>query len=204
MLPKEQLLRLGIEQEKSLLKSESKLDQLKRFKSDYQRVSKQLQTLPDKLEYPMMIPLGKKAFIPGRLVNTNEILVLLGDNWFVECTAKNAREIAERRIKQVDESIGEASKERENISEGLKFTKEFSKNSDENRDFEEIIEFESESGEITTLKGPNLTDRTRKEERTKKERDKAFLDFEARLTELQRAEESLGKMREIKMLIRLP
>lgn len=45
------------------------------------------------------MPFGKLAFMPGQIVHTNEILVLLGDNWFVERSAKQAAEIAERRIK---------------------------------------------------------------------------------------------------------
>ena len=39
------------------------------------------------------------AFMPGQLVHTNEILVLLGDNWFVERSAKQAAHIVDRRMK---------------------------------------------------------------------------------------------------------
>jgi len=35
--------------------------------------------------------------MPGQLYHTNEILVLLGDNWFAERSAKQAIEIIERR-----------------------------------------------------------------------------------------------------------
>ena len=35
--------------------------------------------------------------MPGQLYHTNEILVLLGDNWFAKRSAKQAIEIAERR-----------------------------------------------------------------------------------------------------------
>ena len=38
------------------------------------------------------------AFMPGKIVHTNEILVLLGDNWFAERSAKQAIEIIERRL----------------------------------------------------------------------------------------------------------
>ena len=37
--------------------------------------------------------------MPGQLVHTNEILVLLGDNWFVDRSACQAAEIVNRRIK---------------------------------------------------------------------------------------------------------
>ncbi|XP_076040181.1 unconventional prefoldin RPB5 interactor isoform X2 [Oratosquilla oratoria] len=46
-----------------------------------------------------MVPIGKRAFMPGHLVHTNEVLVLLGDNWFAERSAKQAVEIVGRRIK---------------------------------------------------------------------------------------------------------
>ena len=35
--------------------------------------------------------------MPGQLYHTNEILVLLGDNWFTKRSVKQALEIAERR-----------------------------------------------------------------------------------------------------------
>ena len=35
----------------------------------------------------------------GTLYHTNEVTVLLGDNWFIKTTAKHALEIAERRRK---------------------------------------------------------------------------------------------------------
>ena len=43
------------------------------------------------------VPFGKFAFMQGELYHTNEILVLLGDNWFVERSAHDAAAIAERR-----------------------------------------------------------------------------------------------------------
>lgn len=35
--------------------------------------------------------------MPGELYDTNEVMVLLGDNWFVKRSVKQALEIAERR-----------------------------------------------------------------------------------------------------------
>ena len=197
MLPKEQLLRLSHEQEKTLLKSESKLEQLKKFKSDYQILSNQLITLPDKLEYKMMIPFSKKAFIPGKLVRTNELLVLLGENWFIECSAKYASEIVKRRIEEVDKQIGEESKEHDNVSSHLKYTKEFSGAGD-NSDIQEIVEFENELGEVTTIRGPNLMDGG--EVLSKEEQARAIAKFEAELEELERIEQSLGKLKLIQYL----
>ena len=35
--------------------------------------------------------------MPGHLYHTNEIMVLLGENWFAKRTVKQAIEVAERR-----------------------------------------------------------------------------------------------------------
>lgn len=44
------------------------------------------------------MPFGPLAFMPGKLVHTNEVTVLLGDNWFAKCSAKQAREIIAHRM----------------------------------------------------------------------------------------------------------
>ena len=44
------------------------------------------------------VPFGKLSFMPGQLVHTNEVTVLLGDNWFVDRSAKQATQIVNRRI----------------------------------------------------------------------------------------------------------
>lgn len=43
------------------------------------------------------VPFGPLAFMPGKMVHTNEITVLLGDNWFAKCSAKQAQGIVGHR-----------------------------------------------------------------------------------------------------------
>lgn len=45
------------------------------------------------------MPFGSLAFMPGKLVHTNEITVLLGDNWFAKCSAKQAQNLVAHRMK---------------------------------------------------------------------------------------------------------
>lgn len=45
------------------------------------------------------VPFGPLAFMPGKLVHTNEVTVLLGDNWFAKCAAKQAQKIVDHRMK---------------------------------------------------------------------------------------------------------
>ncbi|KAJ1798104.1 uri1, prefoldin-like chaperone [Coemansia sp. RSA 2399] len=84
---------------------QSTLAKFKEYKADYRSLQKTLVDLPDEIEYQAMIPVGPLAFFPGKIVHTNEILVLLGDNWFVDRSAKQAAEIAKRREDYVDGRI---------------------------------------------------------------------------------------------------
>lgn len=53
----------------------------------------------------MQLPLSKLAFIPGELYKTNQVIVSMGDNWFVEQSSKNAKQLIERRKKALEEQI---------------------------------------------------------------------------------------------------
>ncbi|KND04947.1 hypothetical protein, variant [Spizellomyces punctatus DAOM BR117] len=52
-----------------------------------------------------MVPFGPFAFMPGQLIHTNEVLVLLGDNWFAERSVKEALEIVGRRREYTTEQV---------------------------------------------------------------------------------------------------
>ncbi|KAG2178848.1 hypothetical protein INT43_001694 [Umbelopsis isabellina] len=84
---------------------EASVDQWREYRDDYQQLGDLLSTLPDKTSYDIMVPLGKLAYMPGKLVHTNEVLALLGDNWFTEASAKHAAEIVARRQKVVEENL---------------------------------------------------------------------------------------------------
>ena len=57
-----------------------------------------LQQLPEQMSHEVMVPVAGCAFFPGSIVHTNEILVLLGENYFAERTASQARQIIQRRL----------------------------------------------------------------------------------------------------------
>ncbi|KAI9501926.1 hypothetical protein GGI25_000200 [Coemansia spiralis] len=92
------------------------LKQFNKYKSEYHALQKTLLELPGEIEHEVMVPVGPLAFFPGKLIHTNEVLVLLGDNWFVDRSAKQAAEIAERREKYVDEKIGMLKKDLEGMN----------------------------------------------------------------------------------------
>lgn len=108
-----------------------------------------LRTLPDRLEHPALIPLADAgrsnfeytsggvtrtggggggspadrpmplAFMAGRIHRTNEVLVHLGDNWFVEQSAAEAIALADRRLAKLDELLADLRKERRKLEDWL-------------------------------------------------------------------------------------
>lgn len=51
------------------------------------------------------VPFGKAAFFPGRLIHTNEFLVLLGEGYYADRTSKQTVEILTRRGKSLDSQV---------------------------------------------------------------------------------------------------
>lgn len=45
-----------------------------------------------------MVPIGKLAFMKGKLTHTNEILIYLGEGYFVKYSASQAIALCNRRI----------------------------------------------------------------------------------------------------------
>lgn len=98
-MQEEQEIKLAQEKVKALLQQQQeRVEQLKKRITELEQVSNKLQDLPKQTTHKCMVPLGDLAFMPGELIHTNEILVLLGENYFVEKSAHQAQELATRRI----------------------------------------------------------------------------------------------------------
>uniref|UniRef100_A0A4W3J5Z3 URI1 prefoldin like chaperone n=1 Tax=Callorhinchus milii TaxID=7868 RepID=A0A4W3J5Z3_CALMI len=95
---------------------------------------------PDKLSYDVMVPFGPLAFMPGQLVHTNEVTVLLGDNWFAKCSAKQASDLVEHRKKHVQKALDDLQKVVKNFESRVKFTEDLQNVADERKDIVEIHE----------------------------------------------------------------
>ncbi|KAJ1506628.1 hypothetical protein HMI56_000509 [Coelomomyces lativittatus] len=85
----------------ALVEVEAKVSQLQHFKEDYEALHQVLTELPLKTQCPVMVPFGPLGFMPGHLVHTNEIIVLLGDDWYVERSAFQAKGMVQRRIQGI-------------------------------------------------------------------------------------------------------
>ncbi|XP_060190149.1 uncharacterized protein LOC132619217 isoform X2 [Lycium barbarum] len=91
--------------EDTLLERQKLLNQLRHFINDNNTLINLVQRLPDQLHHDIMVPFGKAAFFPGRLIHTNELLVLLGEGHYAERTAKQTIEILNRRGKALDVQV---------------------------------------------------------------------------------------------------
>lgn len=103
-----------------------------KYITDYQCLRDRLTTLADKTSHEIMVPIAgsKMAFMPGYIHHTNEVLVLLGENYFAEKSTKEATEFVDRRIKFCKEKIQELETQKRmlenwlNVTEDVKATAE--------------------------------------------------------------------------------
>ncbi|KAK9762445.1 hypothetical protein K7432_011806 [Basidiobolus ranarum] len=89
----------------TLENTQEEIERWRTYAADYEATQKTLLKLPEETSYEVMVPFGKLAFMPGKLIHTNEVLALLGDNWFAERSCKQAVEIIGRRKEMVDQNL---------------------------------------------------------------------------------------------------
>ncbi|XP_054633312.1 unconventional prefoldin RPB5 interactor 1 isoform X2 [Dunckerocampus dactyliophorus] len=99
-----------------------------------------------------MVPFGPLAFMPGKLVHSNEVTVLLGDNWFAKCSAKQAEKIVDHRMKYVKSELDGLCKTRKNFEARVGMVKDWENISSNKGGYVDIRE-EIGEHETTLTKG---------------------------------------------------
>ena len=155
-------------------------------REEYCSLTQRLETLSDLTQHKVMVPMTSKAFMPGRLVHTNEILVLLGDNWFVETSAKNAAAIARRRVKGCDDILDSLQQELE-LEQGWK-----KQVGDFSREKDDCVEITEDFDPETERKWREKHRENRRKEKLSAEPTKSDEELWQRLEELE-IEEALEK-----------
>ncbi|KAK6919080.1 Prefoldin alpha-like [Dillenia turbinata] len=102
MFSVEEAQRAAQKMQELISEEEKRLQQLKDFIADNASLINLVRQLPDELHHDIMVPFGKAAFFPGRFIHTNEFLVLLGEGYHAERTAKQTIEILKRRGKALE------------------------------------------------------------------------------------------------------
>lgn len=135
----DQLIFFKEKNKEQLRETDLKLNEWLKLKMNYEELVSRIEDISEKTRHEIMMPIAgtKVAFIPGYIQHTNEFLVLLGENYFVERSAKQSKEIAKRRIELCDTTIEKFKKEKEQYENWLDFTKNIQKEKD---DFVEIVE----------------------------------------------------------------
>ncbi|KAM6152952.1 unconventional prefoldin RPB5 interactor 1 [Erethizon dorsatum] len=198
-----EVARLREEQAKVVTNCQEKIQHWKKVDDDYNALQERLSTLPDKLSYNIMVPFGPFAFMPGKLVHTNEVTVLLGDNWFAKCSAKQAVGLVEHRKEHIRKTMDDLKKVMKNFESRVEFTEDLQKMSDAAGDIVDIREeiksdFEFKGKQRIAHKPhskPKTSDIFEADFANVKSKD-FFADKElwARLEELERQEELLGEL----------
>ncbi|CAO1942903.1 unnamed protein product [Urochloa humidicola] len=89
----------------SIADRRAELDRLQGFVADNAALVSLVNRLPDELSHDIMVPFGGAAFFPGRLIHTNELLVLLGEGYYAERSAKQTTDILHRRGVELEAQV---------------------------------------------------------------------------------------------------
>jgi len=89
----------------SIADRRAELGRLQGFVADNAALVSLVNRLPDELSHDIMVPFGGAAFFPGRLIHTNELLVLLGEGYYAERSAKQTTDILRRRGVELEAQV---------------------------------------------------------------------------------------------------
>ncbi|VDP21621.1 unnamed protein product [Echinostoma caproni] len=127
MTDTQSLQRLLREQDVGIRKTDDEITALLAFKADYQTLITKLHDFPKAVSRPAILPFGRKALVPGRLIHTNELLVHLGgsDEYFAELSVHETIELIKRRIERLDASVEKLNEQRRLIHDRVQYTSQF-------------------------------------------------------------------------------
>lgn len=136
---KDGLSRLIQKQEEEIDSINNKIELWKKYRNDYQELKKLIDTMKDKVKHPYKIPIAgsKLAFVDGHIIHTNEVTVLLGDNYFALRSASQANQIIDRRLDNIDTMIKKTEEAKKKTADWIKVASDHKR---EKEEFVEIIE----------------------------------------------------------------
>ncbi|KAH8261463.1 hypothetical protein KR044_009578, partial [Drosophila immigrans] len=89
----------------ALDKNADETERWQAFKADNKSAIANLEMFSKKLSVEVMVPIGKKALMPGELIHTNELLVGHYQGYFSACSAHKAKEICQHRLRLAEEQL---------------------------------------------------------------------------------------------------
>ncbi|XP_052894873.1 unconventional prefoldin RPB5 interactor-like protein [Anopheles moucheti] len=82
------------------------------YRQEHMELKENLRMYQKAPKADIMIPIGTKAFLPGQLYHTGEVMVSHGCGYFSDCSSEQAQLIADRRIKLAEELLQKYERER--------------------------------------------------------------------------------------------
>ncbi|EDW32893.1 GL10222 [Drosophila persimilis] len=80
-------------------------DRWQTYKTDNETAIRNLELFAKNLSVEVMVPIGRKALMPGQLIHTNELLVSHNEGYFSACSAHKAKEICQHRLRLAEERL---------------------------------------------------------------------------------------------------
>eukprot|EP00127_Corallochytrium_limacisporum_P000368 Clim_evm63s11 gene=Clim_evmTU63s11 len=111
------------EYERGIAAQDRRRTDVEKQREQYVNVSKQIRSLQQSYRKKAMVPLGDLAYMPGYIEHTGEIMVLLGENQFAMKTAKQARDLADRRKEWMDSLLVDIDREITLLQQRLDYIK---------------------------------------------------------------------------------
>ncbi|KAF0925482.1 hypothetical protein E2562_016677 [Oryza meyeriana var. granulata] len=167
----------------------TELGRLQGFVADNAALVSLVQRLPDELSHDIMVPFGGAAFFPGRLIHTNELMVLLGEGYYVERSAKQTTEILHRRGMELEAQVEAMKATISDLEAEAKFFESTATEASEG-----LVEIREEYDEDTEINSSTLEASSSASGMSEKEREHARI--MARLDELEMEEKDAGSTSE--------
>uniref|UniRef100_A0A1Q3F4U1 Uncharacterized protein n=1 Tax=Culex tarsalis TaxID=7177 RepID=A0A1Q3F4U1_CULTA len=97
----------------ALLKNTAETARWKQYEQEHQEVKSNLDLYRKQLKVDILIPIGSKAFLPGHLYHTGEVMASHGSGYFSDCSVDQAKMIVDHRLKTAHEMLQKYDRERE-------------------------------------------------------------------------------------------
>ncbi|KAG0488206.1 hypothetical protein HPP92_007017 [Vanilla planifolia] len=165
---------------------QKELDCLREFLTDNKALIQHVQKLPEELSHDIMVPFGGAAFFPGRLIHTNEFMVLLGEGYYAERSAKQTVEILQRRGKSLEAQLESLKRVVKDLELEAKFF-----DSAATEAAEGVVHIREEYVEDAENQQPG-TDKKNSEICEEEKEEEEYAKLMARLNELEKEEEEAG------------
>ncbi|TDH68299.1 hypothetical protein CCR75_004116 [Bremia lactucae] len=171
----------------------------------FDAVADALTELPNEISHKVMVPLGKRAMIPGKIVHSNEVLANLGDEYFSWRSATQALDIIKRKkealLKQIqteENNLQELNSKKTDVDSVAQLQKMFE---DENIVKIQETEEESQLGSIPIALDEDIKEyfELEEEERLKQDRKQAAWNWDGmmkRMEDLEKLEAAGARLNE--------